>query len=66
MFHIVILSEAKLQRSGQSPRGQAFNLGSILDRFCRGEMDRDVSLRSHDNAAILTAVAASPLPIMFE
>jgi hypothetical protein len=24
----VILSEAKLQRSGQSPRGQAFNLGS--------------------------------------
>src|SRR6266481_8562170 len=26
----VILSEAKLQRSGQSPRGQAFNLGSFL------------------------------------
>ena len=27
----VILSEAKLQRSGRSPRGQAFNLGSVLD-----------------------------------
>jgi hypothetical protein len=26
----VIRSEAKLQRSGQSPRGQAFNLGSFL------------------------------------
>jgi hypothetical protein len=26
----VILSEAMLQRSGQSPRGQAFNLGSFL------------------------------------
>ncbi|PYK19514.1 MAG: hypothetical protein DME53_11075 [Verrucomicrobia bacterium] len=26
----VILSEAKLQRSGRSPRGQAFNLSSIL------------------------------------
>jgi hypothetical protein len=25
----VILSEAKLQRSGRSPRGQAFNLGSV-------------------------------------
>jgi hypothetical protein len=25
----VILSEAKLQRSGRGPRGQAFNLGSI-------------------------------------
>ena len=25
----VILSEAKLQRSGPSPRGQAFNLGSV-------------------------------------
>ena len=31
--HNVILSEAK-------------NLGSILDRFCPREMDRDVSLRS--------------------
>src|SRR5213594_3382164 len=30
--HHVILSEAKLQRSGRSPRGQAFNLGSFLDR----------------------------------
>jgi hypothetical protein len=28
--HVVILSEAKLQRSGQSPRGQAFNLRSFL------------------------------------
>jgi hypothetical protein len=27
---IVILSEAKLQRSGRSPRGQAFNLGLFL------------------------------------
>ena len=25
----VILSEAKLQRRGRSPRGQAFNLGAI-------------------------------------
>jgi len=28
--HIVILSEAKLQRSGRSPRGQALNLRSFL------------------------------------
>src|SRR5262249_59607176 len=27
----VILSEAKLQRSGRSSRGQAFNLGSIFE-----------------------------------
>jgi hypothetical protein len=25
-----VILEAKLQRSGQSPRGQAFNLGSFL------------------------------------
>jgi len=31
---IVILSEAKLQRSGRSPRGQAFNLGSFLPQRC--------------------------------
>jgi hypothetical protein len=29
-LYIVILSEAKLQRSGQSLRGQAFNLRSFL------------------------------------
>ncbi len=27
---VVILSEAKLQRGGRSPRGQAFNLRSSL------------------------------------
>jgi hypothetical protein len=30
--HHVILSEAKLQRGGRSPRGQAFNLRLFLDR----------------------------------
>ena len=30
MFVVVILSEAKLQRSGRSPRGQAFNLRPSL------------------------------------
>src|SRR6516162_11578162 len=40
-FIIVILSEAKLQRSGRSPRGQAFNLRSNLDRSTK-DTDRDV------------------------
>jgi len=46
LFRGVILSEAKLQRSGQSPRGQAFNLGSNLDPFRQRQINRDVSLRS--------------------
>jgi hypothetical protein len=38
-FNIVILSEAKLQRSGRSPRGQAFDLGSVApDRDIKPEM----------------------------
>jgi hypothetical protein len=37
----VILSEAKLQRSGQSPGGQTFNLWSLLDRIATTKI-RDV------------------------
>jgi len=41
LFRGVILSEAKLQRSGQGPRGQAFNLRSLLDRIATTKI-RDV------------------------
>jgi len=44
--HHVILSEAKLQRSGRCPRGQAFHLGPALDPIPPAEIARDVSLRS--------------------
>ena len=40
----LILSEAKLQRSGRSLRGQAFNLGSFL------LLPTDVRFAQHDKA----------------
>src|SRR5215471_15439084 len=36
--HYVILSEAKLQRSGPRPRGQDFNLGSLLNQMLRRQI----------------------------
>jgi hypothetical protein len=36
-LHNVILSEAKLQRSGQSSRGQAFHLGFVLKQSSQGK-----------------------------
>jgi hypothetical protein len=52
----VILSEAKLQRSGQSPRGQAFNLGSFLPQRWN---DRQRCLKAWPHASHFVAALGS-------
>ena len=58
----VILSEAKLQRSGQSPRGQAFNLGSFLPQRWN-EWPEMFRLAQHDNTIRCPCIALTKLKI---
>src|SRR5215467_4821323 len=46
--HYVILSEAKLQRSGPRPRGQDFNLGSLLNQMLRRQIPEMFASLNHD------------------
>jgi hypothetical protein len=48
-LRLLILSEAKLQRSGRSPRGQAFHLGSTLGAMPWQEKPEMFRFAQHDS-----------------